>query len=102
MPPIGVSNHLLPLDLEPQFRIYDEQKNLTASTEGKDTFIRANRRRLRQWLATNIDVKWDKRLSKVEETEDKVTAYFEDGTSATGDVLVGADGVRSLSRHDVG
>lgn len=46
----------------------------------------------------NIDVKFSKCLLRVEEHGDKVTAYFEDGTSATGDFLVSAEGTRSIVR----
>lgn len=34
----------------------------------------------------------------MEEHDDKVTVYFEDGTSATGDFLVGAEGTCSMVR----
>jgi 2-polyprenyl-6-methoxyphenol hydroxylase-like FAD-dependent oxidoreductase len=46
----------------------------------------------------NINVKFNKRLLRMEEHGDKVTVYFEDGTSATGDFLVGAEGTRSVVR----
>lgn len=34
----------------------------------------------------------------MEEDEDEVRVHFEDGTTATGDILVGADGVNSIGR----
>lgn len=37
-----------------------------------------------------------KRLRRVEEQGERVTVHFEDGTSASGDILVGADGVNSV------
>jgi 2-polyprenyl-6-methoxyphenol hydroxylase-like FAD-dependent oxidoreductase len=39
-----------------------------------------------------------KRLVDVTETGDAVTAHFADGTRATADVLIGADGIRSTTR----
>ena len=39
-----------------------------------------------------------KRLTRVAQDADSVTAYFADGTSERGDLLVGADGVRSTVR----
>jgi 2-polyprenyl-6-methoxyphenol hydroxylase-like FAD-dependent oxidoreductase len=42
-----------------------------------------------------------KRLVRVEETSDAVVAHFEDGSSAAGDVLIGADGARSVVRKHV-
>ncbi|MBM7775394.1 2-polyprenyl-6-methoxyphenol hydroxylase-like FAD-dependent oxidoreductase [Actinokineospora baliensis] len=43
-------------------------------------------------------VEHGKRLVGVEEGPDSITAVFDDGTTATGDVLVGADGIRSTVR----
>jgi len=37
----------------------------------------------------------------VEQDEDSATAIFEDGTRATGDMIVGADGIRSIIREYV-
>ncbi|WP_017524777.1 FAD binding domain-containing protein [Pusillimonas noertemannii] len=39
-----------------------------------------------------------KALARIEQEADSVTAIFEDGTHATGDLLVGADGIRSATR----
>ena len=58
--------------------------------------IRANRSKLRDWLAANIDVQWNRTVTKIEENESGVTLHFADGQFATGDVLVGCDGVHSL------
>ncbi|KAL1963597.1 hypothetical protein VTN77DRAFT_8042 [Rasamsonia byssochlamydoides] len=44
------------------------------------------------------DISWGKTFQRYEVQDDKVTAYFEDGSSATGTLLVGADGSRSLVR----
>jgi 2-polyprenyl-6-methoxyphenol hydroxylase-like FAD-dependent oxidoreductase len=47
-------------------------------------------------------VHFGREFARYERTADgKVTAYFADGTSATGDVLVGADGARSRVRRQL-
>ena len=61
-------------------------------------FVRAERYRLRNWLSTNLPIQWSKRVQRVEQDDQGVTAYFEDGTSAKGDILVGADGIKSVGR----
>ena len=48
--------------------------------------------------AAGVKFEYGKRLIGVDEAADGVTARFADGTTASGDVLVGADGVRSTVR----
>jgi len=61
--------------------------------------IRVNRSNFRNWLSKNIPIKWGKKFSKYTQNSDgSVTAHFSDGSEATGDVLVGADGVYSKVR----
>ncbi|GAB2677897.1 FAD-dependent oxidoreductase [Nocardia goodfellowii] len=48
--------------------------------------------------AAGVPFEYDKRLVRVEEAADGVTAHFADGSTATADVLVGADGIRSTVR----
>lgn len=62
--------------------------------------LRVNRLRLRETLATGIEVQWGKEADRIEEDDEKVTVFFKDGTSATGDVLIGADGVHSSSKTE--
>ena len=50
-------------------------------------------------LERGIRIEHGKRLVSVDETEDGVIAHFADGTSATGNVLIGADGIRSTVRR---
>ncbi|GAA3430735.1 FAD-dependent oxidoreductase [Kutzneria kofuensis] len=48
--------------------------------------------------AAGIKIHHGKRLVDAAETADGVTAHFADGSTATGDVLIGADGVHSTVR----
>lgn len=48
--------------------------------------------------AWGVRFEWGKRLAGVDERPDGVSASFADGTTATADVLIGADGVRSTVR----
>ena len=65
--------------------------------DGEETRRSVRRDVLRQVLLKGLDdvVSFDKKFVRYEQTDGKVTAYFEDGTSAIGDLLVGADGVNS-------
>ncbi|KAL3417499.1 early conidial development-2 [Phlyctema vagabunda] len=94
------TNHLAPLTLPVQIAMfYPDRTDRVGFEDSPETpIIRAERYRLREWLSTNIDIKWGKRVSRVEHDDHGVTVYFEDGTNAKGDFLVGADGVRSTVR----
>lgn len=46
-------------------------------------------------------VQFGKRVTHVEESSGSVTAWFDDGTSATGDLLIAADGTHSVIRQHV-
>lgn len=51
-----------------------------------------------QAFAEGVTFAYGKRLVDAEQTGDGVTARFEDGSTATADILVGADGIRSTVR----
>ncbi|KAI6080772.1 putative monooxygenase [Hypoxylon rubiginosum] len=102
LPPLKESvHHLSPLNLESQICLYINGKRLVAESTPDAPIIRANRYRFRKWLSTQIPIQWGKRVAGVEEDEDEVRVHFEDGTTATGDILVGADGVNSIVREHV-
>lgn len=49
--------------------------------------------------ALGVRTEYGKRLVDARESGESVTAFFEDGTSTTADVLIGADGVHSAVRR---
>src|SRR5579884_1649150 len=46
-----------------------------------------------------IAMHFEKRLVAIDQDADRVVAHFADGTSAAGDLLIGADGIRSATRN---
>lgn len=46
----------------------------------------------------HLETHYEKRLLHIEDRGGSVVAHFDDGTSAEGDLLIGADGVRSVVR----
>ncbi|WP_416969536.1 FAD-dependent oxidoreductase [Streptomyces sp. 4F14] len=52
-------------------------------------------------LARGITVEFGRRLRRVETSATAVTAYFEDGSEVTGDLLVGCDGIHSATRRSL-
>ena len=77
----------------------DLKPELMPSEEDHDESV--SRMTLRQLLLTGVEdiVVFEKKFSHYEQTPDgRVTAYFTDGTSAVGDLLVGAEGANSPVR----
>ncbi|KAH6671677.1 hypothetical protein B0J14DRAFT_594172 [Halenospora varia] len=63
-------------------------------------FLRAGRQKLRAVLAYDLDIQYGKQLQSFETAGNgKVIARFDDGTSASGSLLVGADGNNSVVRR---
>jgi len=69
--------------------------------EGPPEHANVDRATLRQLLLAGHGdrIHFDKTLARYEVTPHGVVAHFADGTRAEGDVLVGADGIRSAVRH---
>lgn len=85
----------------PATQIYDERlqrvDELVLNESGPHLNI--NRFTVRQILLHGLDVHYDKRFTHYTADAGGVTAHFADGTSARGDLLVGADGVNSPVRR---
>ncbi|KAK9776811.1 hypothetical protein AB5N19_10689 [Seiridium cardinale] len=107
--PAGMPNlreavhHLAPLKLKTQICMYfnNQLDNRIGVQDTPETpCIRANRPRFRQWLSTDIPIQWSKRVTGIDETPDgRISLRFADGGMAVGDILVGADGVHSITRE---
>ena len=97
MPSIYTTNHLLPLDLPAQIVFMGSLSpgRYGVKSDKEQPVLRASRGRLRSWLARDVDIQYGKTAERVEQTDDSVTVHFKDGSSATGDILVGADGTHS-------
>ncbi|KAG4428032.1 hypothetical protein IFR05_016486 [Cadophora sp. M221] len=61
--------------------------------------INISRRRMRKLCAEGIEVNYGMRFSEVSYADDEVNAHFADGSIVKGDLLIGADGVRSVVRE---
>src|SRR6266540_3112509 len=75
--------------------------DLPESTDPVESEKSISRMTLRQVLLTGLEdvVEFGKEFSRCEQHGDRVTAYFADGTHATGDLLVAADGSGSRVRR---
>lgn len=64
---------------------------------------RISRRRFRKFCAEDINVQYNKKLDNMSYSDDgrEVAAHFADGTSATGTLVIGADGAQSQTRSTV-
>ncbi|KAF3005594.1 hypothetical protein E8E13_000521 [Curvularia kusanoi] len=93
-------NHLRPLTLPAEIAMYQEgdDRKYGGRDDGTGKFVRAKRDVLRNWLCSYIDVQYSKKAERIEEKDNGVMVHFADGTSASGDVVVGADGVHSMTR----
>lgn len=91
-------HHLNPLNLETQVVFYFHNDRLGTESSPSTPTLRANRLLLRKWLATNINVQYGRVASKIERVGEKMVITFNNGTTATGDLVVGADGANSIGK----
>lgn len=61
--------------------------------------LRLQRRKFIKLISTGIDIRYGKRIAKIETTEDKVTATFEDDSQHIANLVVGAEGAHSVIRQ---
>ncbi|MFJ8960727.1 FAD-dependent oxidoreductase [Lentzea sp. NPDC102401] len=76
----------------------EQLKPLLVLDPDEEKHYSASRITLRQVLLDGLDVRFGKRFERYEQGDD-ITLRFEDGTTASCDVLVGADGIRSRVRE---
>ena len=91
---------------DPNVEMTDQQEHEVPFYNGKTGEIltrfrttstrRISRTKLRLLLSRGIDVRYGKRFVKLERHEDGVTAYFEDGSTAKGSMLVGCDSCKFI------
>jgi hypothetical protein len=105
MPPVDLTDIFLPLSLPAQMIFYGNNElepRYGVQDAGTKAVIRCNRQRLRSWLATNIHINFGNAATTVEEISgNQVRVKFENGSSAVGDIVVGADGVNSAIRQQL-
>jgi 2-polyprenyl-6-methoxyphenol hydroxylase-like FAD-dependent oxidoreductase len=109
LPPELFATYLATCARSPRsFNVLTEKLTFTATvplrqpTDPVDSERSVSRMTLRQVLFTGMDdiVHFDKAFTHYQQHDDgTVSAHFADGTTATGDVLVAADGANSAVRH---
>lgn len=80
------------------FLIVDSKFNKLIDIKSGPGDSLVNRWDLHKSLLEKLDVHYDKNFIRYEENENSIIAYFEDGTSVEGDILIGADGNHSNVR----
>jgi salicylate hydroxylase len=114
---IGVGDKIMAVGVRPRayvFRLYDtgeiiQQFSLSEEHEALHgaPYMHLHRADLHQILAARARefdsevVRLNKRANAFEESGDGVTVQFDDGTSASGDILIGADGLKSVVRRQL-
>lgn len=93
------TNHLDPLPLSPQICFYTSAARIGVEASEECNVHRANRKKMREWLSREVPIQYGKQLVEVGQTQfGRTVVHFKDGTTASGDILVGADGVNSVGK----
>ncbi|ERF73234.1 hypothetical protein EPUS_03075 [Endocarpon pusillum Z07020] len=61
--------------------------------------LRLPRSKLQKLLTTGIEIHYSKRIREIESNRNSATATFEDGSKETANLIIGADGARSMVRQ---
>ncbi|KAK3689336.1 hypothetical protein B0T22DRAFT_461324 [Podospora appendiculata] len=83
----------------PFYNLSTGELKLAAPAMPEALRIRVSRERFRRLLATGIDIQWNKAASTFDSGDDSITVGFDDGSSATGSLLVACDGGNSRVRR---
>lgn len=83
----------------PFFDLSTGELKAATSTAPESQRIRMARDRFRELIATGIEIQWSKAVTAFEAGKDSATVYFEDGSLATGRLLVACDGGNSRIRR---
>jgi 2-polyprenyl-6-methoxyphenol hydroxylase-like FAD-dependent oxidoreductase len=65
-------------------------------------FLMIHRAELLNALLTAVDpasIRWAHTLTRIHDSSERITAHFDNGSSESGDLLIGADGLRSIVRE---
>jgi hypothetical protein len=78
--------------------IYNGKTGELLMEMGADKPCRVSRKKMRNLFAEGLDVQYGKNFVSTEVKGEKVEVAFVDGSTATGDILVGCDGAKSRVR----
>jgi flavin-dependent dehydrogenase len=83
--------------------ILDAQTTEVIKEINSPGMLRIDRNRMRKLCKTGLRIQYNKKLDSLTygPTGTSVTAHFLDGTTATGDLVIGADGARSVVREQL-